>query len=496
MRGISKAFPGVKALDRVDLTVRAGEIHALLGENGAGKSTLIRVLTGVYPRDAGEIRLDGKPVNPRTPIEAQAFGISVVHQEVNLVPYLSVAENLALGRQPKRLGVISWREMNRRARESLERLGVSVDVALPLNSYSVGIQQMVATARALDVQAKLLVLDEPTSSLDAAEVQKLFEVMRMLKQQGLGIVFVSHFLEQVYAVSDRMTVLRNGKLVGERDASLPRLELIAMMLGRDLAEVEALTQRRGAPRAKVGDTVLRATGLGRRGAMQPLDLEVRGGEALGLAGLLGSGRTETARMLFGIDRADAGTVEVDGKRARIRSPRQAMLKRIGFCPEDRKAEAIVPSLSVRENIVLAMQARRGWLRRYSRAQQLQFASKFIQALGIATPDAEKPVGQLSGGNQQKVVLARWLASQPKLLILDEPTRGIDVGAKAAIEDLIAELCEKGIGILFISSDIEEVVRDSHRVAVLRDRRKVGELEGDQVEEGAIMRLIAAHDEPK
>ncbi|PYM15430.1 MAG: sugar ABC transporter ATP-binding protein [Verrucomicrobia bacterium] len=492
-RGVTKIFPGARALDGVDFTLRRGEIHTLLGENGAGKSTLIKVLTGVYRRDGGEILFDGFPIDPRSPAEAQRLGISTVYQEVNLVPFLSVAENIFLGRQPMKPGRIDWKQMNVRSAEALQRLDVEVDVTQPLDSYSIAIQQMVAVARALDIQAKVLVLDEPTSSLDANETGHLFAVLRKLKAQGLGIIFVSHFLDQVYAIADRLTVLRNGKLIGEYEAAkLPRLELIAKMIGKDLSAVEEMSARRGAePSRTEHRPFLRVKGLGRRGAVHPFDLEIRSGEVVGLAGLLGCGRTEMARLLFGIDRADTGQVEIDGASAGLSSPRAAIAHRFGFCPEDRKTQAIIPDLSVRENIVLALQASKGWIRRIPARKQQELAGNYIQALGIATSDAGKPLKLLSGGNQQKAILARWLASEPRLLILDEPTRGIDVGAKAEIEKLMARLCGEGMAILFISSELEEVVRDSHRVVVLRDRKKVCELTGGQIDLAAIMKAIAA-----
>ena len=369
---------------------------------------------------------------------------------------------------------------------------LEVDVTQPLNGYSLAVQQMVAIARALDIEARVLVLDEPTSSLDANEVEHLFFVLRKLKKQGLGIVFVSHFLDQVYAISDRVTVLRNGKLIGEYEAAkLPRLELIAKMIGKDLRAVEEMSARHGAePLRAEHKPFLRVKGLARRGSMLPFDLEIRAGEVVGLAGLLGSGRTETARLLFGIERADAGQVDIDGQSVTLSSPRTAIAHRIGFCPEDRKTQALLPDLSVRENIVLALQASLGWAGRIPAQQQRALAGNYIKALSIATLDAEKPIKFLSGGNQQKAVLARWLASQPRLLILDEPTRGIDIGAKAEIEKLITKLCAEGMAILFISSELEEVVRDSHRVVVLRDRKKVGELTGDEIDLAAIMRTIA------
>ena len=436
------------------------------------------MLTGVYCRDGGDILLDGEPINPHTPQESQLLGISTVYQEVNLVPFLSVAENICLGRQRTRFGCIRWRDIRQRANKAMARLGIEIDVAELLSSYSIAIQQLVAIARALDISAKLLILDEPTSSLDAGEVETLFRVMRQLKAEGLGIIFVTHFLDQVYAIADRITVLRNGKLVGAYEtASLPRLELISRMMQ--------------SCNGKTSTMFLQSRKLGRRGALAPVDLEIGSGEVVGLAGLLGSGRTETARLLFGIDQADSGEMRIAGRPVAIRSPRDALAHHFGFCPEDRKTEGLIANLSVRENIVLALQSRQGWMRYLNRARQLELADQFIRALNIVTPNAEQPIRLLSGGNQQKVILARWLASHPRLLLLDEPTRGIDVGAKLEIEKLMAKLATEGMAILFISSDLEETVRNSHRVVVLRDRRKVAELSGDEVSEGNIMRAIAA-----
>ncbi len=492
MRGITKRFPGVLALDNVDFTLRRGEIHTLMGENGAGKSTLIKALTGVHPPEEGTMLLEGKPIRPRTPLEAQHLGISTVYQEINLVPFLSVAENIAIGRAPTTAGLIRWREMGLRARNALKRLDVEIDVWKSLNSYSIAIQQMVAIARALDCEAKVLVLDEPTSSLDVGEVQRLFASMRNLRDQGLGIIFVSHFLDQVYEISDKFTVLRNGKLIGEYETkALPRLELITKMIGKDISSVEKISEKTAA-QTKAAAPALSVSSLGKKGYLENVQFEMHPGEVVGLAGLLGSGRSETAKLLFGIEKSDRGQMELGAKRTKMRSPKKAMKLGMAFCPEDRKTEAIIPNLTIRENIVLALQSRRGWLRPVSKAKQNQLAAKFIQALGIATPSAEKPVSQLSGGNQQKVILARWLASDPQILILDEPTRGIDVGAKAEIEKLVANLCDQGVAILFISSELEEVARDSHRVVVLKDRMKIGELAGDQISTQNIMEVIASH----
>ncbi|MDX0525207.1 ATP-binding cassette domain-containing protein [Sinorhizobium medicae] len=484
---IEKGFPGTKALDKVDLHLRRGEVHALLGENGAGKSTLIKCLTGAYRRDGGSILLDGAEVDPRDTFEAQRLGIGTVYQEVNLLPNLTVAENLYLGRQPRRFGTVDTRSMNRKARELLAEYELDIDVTRDLASYSVAIQQVVAIARAVDLSGKVLILDEPTASLDAHEVEMLFRIVRRLKKRGLGIIFITHFLEQVYAISDRITVLRNGQLVGTREArELDRRELIAMMIGRELAtEIQSVH-----PDAVEGEPRYTFRNYGRRGKIDPFDLDVRAGEVVGMAGLLGSGRTETAEILFGAHRADSGTAKVDGRTVDLSSPRAAIRQKFGFCPEDRKTAGIVGDLSVRENIVLALQARRGWTRPIPRVEQNRLADLYIRALDIRTADREKPIKLLSGGNQQKAILARWLATEPDLLILDEPTRGIDVGAHAEIIRLIESLREKGMSLIVISSEIEELVAYSTRVVVLRDHAHVAELNGAQLTAHRIVEAIA------
>ncbi|MCI2260011.1 sugar ABC transporter ATP-binding protein [Xanthomonas indica] len=491
-QGLSKAYAGVAALEDVALRLRGGEIHALMGQNGAGKSTLIKLLTGVTAADAGRIALDGAVVAPASPQQAQRLGISTVYQEVNLCPNLSVAENLFAGRYPLRGWPrrIDWRRVEREAEASLQRLGIVVDVRRALGSYPVAVQQMVAIARAVGVSARVLILDEPTSSLDEGEVAELFRVMRALREAGMAILFVTHFLDQVYAVADRISVLRNGRLVGEYTPdALPAPQLVAAMVGRalDPASAAAATVRAAAPEDAV--PLLQAQGLGRRGQLQPVDLHVCRGQVLGLAGLLGAGRTELARLLFGLDRADRGRVAIDGRAVALRGPPDAIAHGLALCPEERKTEGIVAELSVRENIVLALQARLGLRRFLAPAEQVRIAQGYVDVLGIKTASLETPVGLLSGGNQQKVVLARWLATRPRLLILDEPTRGIDIAAKQDIMTRILALAREGMAVLFISAEVAEIARIAHRIAVLRERRLVGELPGG-CGERAIFDLIA------
>lgn len=490
VRGLSKSFGAIHALQEVDFTLRAGEIHALLGENGAGKSTLIKVVTGVFVRDAGIVRLDGVEVAPRSAKAALDAGIATVYQEVNLLPNLSVAQNLYLGRQPTRFGLVREADMHRRANALLAEFDLHIDVAAPLGNYSVAVQHITAIARAVDLSARVLILDEPTASLDRHEVEILFAVLRKLAARGIGILFITHFLDQVYEISDRITVLRNGRLIGERvTAELPRLELIRMMLGRELAETTS--DRAAAHARQAGEVCARFEGYGKAGYLLPFDLDLRHGEVVGLAGLLGSGRTETARLVFGAERADSGRILVDGKPVRLQSPRDAVARGFGYCPEERKTEGIIAELTVRENIVLALQAKRGLARPLSGSEQDEIAARFIKLLDIRPPEPERPIGLLSGGNQQKVLLARWLATAPRLLLLDEPTRGIDVGAHAEIIRLIRELCDDGLALLVISSELDEIVTYSDRVIVLRDRAHVGQLQGEAVDVSNILAAIAA-----
>jgi monosaccharide-transporting ATPase len=493
MTGIDKSFPGVHALINVDFSVAKGEIMALVGENGAGKSTLIKILTGADHADKGTIAFDGGIVSIGSPLHAQELGISTVYQEVNLCPNLTVAENLLIGRQPRRFGVgIDWKKLNAQAREYLKVLDVEIDVTKPLGSYSVAIQQMAAIARALVVSnARVLILDEPTSSLTAHETAQLFKVMKKLKNDGIAVVFITHFLDQVYAVSDRVSVLRNGTLVGTYPtASVSRLELIRLMLGRSITALDDMSAHKmESSRHISAEPLLVADQLGLSNSIDPFDLSLHAGEVVGLAGLLGSGRTEVANLLFGIDRPDNGTMAMGGKPFKDSSPAASIARGIALCPEDRKVEGIVADLSVRENIVLAMQAGLGWFRRIGTKEQYEIADKYIKLLNISTPTADQPIKNLSGGNQQKVILARWLAANPRLLILDEPTRGIDVGTKADIQKLVLSLAEEGKSCVFISSELDEVLRTSHRIVVMRDRAKVTEFSG-QVDEKEIMQAIA------
>ena len=482
MKEIEIKLPGVKALDKVDFTLRKGEVHSLLGENGAGKSTLIKCLTGVNRKDGGKILLNGQEINPTSPQQAVDLGISTVFQEINLCPNLTVAENIFIGRQPMKRGGIDWKTINKRANELMERFHLDIDVTRPLSFYSTAVQQMVSIARAVDIQAKILILDEPTSSLDDNEVRLLFEVMRQLKAEGMGIIFITHFLDQVYEISDRMTILRNGHLIGSYEiGQLNKVQLVTEMIGKDIDAIFNLKRATVDPNAKI---------IGVPGKVKDISVTLKEGELLGFAGLLGSGRTETAEMLFGAEKTAQGKIRKKGSDISLKTPHEAIMNRIAFCPEDRKTDGIIGDLSIRENIMLAVQARRGFMHPMSRAEQDKLADYYIKALGIATPDAEKKIGELSGGNQQKVILARWMATEPDVLILDEPTRGIDVGAKAEIQRLMLERCRDGVSVIFISSELDEIIRCSNRIVVMRDRQKVAEVDGATCTQQDILNIIA------
>ena len=495
VREATKRFPGVVALDGVSFELRPGEVHALVGENGAGKSTLIKVITGVYPPDGGRVLFDGEEVSFASPHEAQEAGISTIYQEINLIPLRSVARNVFLGREARtRLGLTDTKRMDREAAELLERYGVETDVSVPVRSLGLGVQQMVAIAKAVSLEARVVIMDEPTSSLEAHEVETLFGVIRQLREDGVGVIYVSHRLEELYEICERVTVLRDGKVVHTGDlAGLPRLELIATMLGREVPEVEQRASS-AAQGTATGERVLEAHGLSSHHAPRDVSLDVHSGEVLGLAGLLGSGRTETAKTIFGAQRLDSGTVKVDGQDVDTGSPATAIKSGLAFLPEDRKAEGIIPDLSIRENIVAAALPRLSRGGFVSKKDQDELVERFMTRLDIKASSPDQPVGELSGGNQQKVMLARWLCLEPKVLILDEPTQGIDVGAKAEVQQLIAELAEGGLGVIMIDSEPEEIIEGSDRVIVLRDGAVAGSLSGGELTEQNLVRMIAG-DEP-
>ncbi|MBO6177247.1 MAG: sugar ABC transporter ATP-binding protein [Treponema sp.] len=490
MRGICKEFPGVRALHNVDFTLRRGEIHALMGENGAGKSTLVKVLTGVHIKDSGQIKIDGceGEAKIRSPQDAQNAGISTVYQEITLCPNLTVAENMFIGRS--RYHFINWHAQEKKADEILRRLNIPARAAQQLGTCSIAVQQMVAIARAVDMDCKVLILDEPTSSLDEREVELLFTLMRDLKSRGVGIIFITHFLEQVYEVCDRITVLRNGELVGEYAIKdMPRVELISAMLGKSLDDISQLKNEKKNTSAK-DDYVYEAEGLSSAEGVKPFDFKIARGEVNGFTGLLGSGRSESVRAVFAADRVTGGRVKIEGKNVKILKPKDAMKNGIGYLPEDRKGDGIIQDLSVRENIILALQVLRGFFKPISKAESERIADEYIKLLEIKTASQETPIKSLSGGNQQKAILARWLLTNPKYLILDEPTRGIDVGTKIEIQKQVLKLAEKGVSVTFISSEIQEMLTVCSRLIVMKDRNIVGELTGDELTQDTIMRTIA------
>jgi len=478
-------------LDDVDLHLYAGEVHCLMGENGAGKSTLIKALTGALPLDAGEVRIDGKRVRFTTPAAALAAGVSAVYQEIALLPNLTVAENICLGREPRRRGLIDWNAMYRRAGALLASLGLHIDPRSRLSTHSLAVQQLVAIARAISIDLKVLVLDEPTSSLDFDEVAELFRVMRKLTSRGVAILFISHFLDQVYEICDRITVLRGGRLIGEYlPTELLRVGLVEKMLGRSGAELSTLDRSDADTAPEPTGALLEATGLTVGNGIVDADVRLYSGEVLGVAGLLGSGRSELARAITGIDRADAGVVRVDGEHARLDEPRRAIRRGLVYSSENRRTEGIIGGLSVQENIALALQADRGVLRRLSKARRRELAVSWIEALDIRPADPDAPAAQLSGGNQQKVLLARLLALSPRVIVLDEPTRGIDVASKVEIQRLVGELADNGLSVVFISAELEEVLRVSNRIAVLRSGRLVDTVAADELTFDSLLALVA------
>jgi monosaccharide-transporting ATPase len=491
MTGICKSFPGVRALDDVDFGVQRGQVHALIGENGAGKSTLIKVLTGIYQKDAGEILFDGESISPARADESQEAGISTIYQELNLAQYLSVAENIFIGREPKRYGLIDWKTVRRRAGEILTDMGVGgVDVTRPLGTCSVAIQQMVAIARALSLDAKLLVMDEPTSSLSDSEVAILFDVIRRVKTRGTAVIFISHKMDEVFEICDAATVLRDGRLVGSYPmAEMTKLKTVSLMIGRDATSV---LHRKETAYVATGDrkTLLSARGLSRPHKTKQIDIDIASGEVLGMSGLLGSGRTELARILFGDDIPEQGEMDISGERARLKSPRDAIRLGMGFCSEDRKAEGIFPNMTVMENMTIGVLDEVSSVGVMSSRAQAKIAQTYIDRLKIKASGPHQRMKELSGGNQQKVLLARWLCKKPILMILDEPTRGIDLGAKSEVENIIAELSDAGVAVLMISSELEELVRSCDRIAVLSDGRKVGELAGREISEDRLVDIIA------
>jgi ribose transport system ATP-binding protein len=491
-REVTKRFPGVLVLDGVSFQLPPGEVHALVGENGAGKSTLIKVITGVYQPDEGQILFGGEEVSFASPRDSQAAGISTIYQEINLIPMRSVAQNVFLGREPRtRFGLLDADRMNREAAEILGRYGIQADVRVPLHSLGLGTRQMVAIARAVSLDARVVIMDEPTSSLEAREVEKLFQVIRQLRDENVGVVYVSHHLDELYEICEKVTVLRDGKLVHTGDlADLSKLQLIATMLGRELAEVEGHATGFGENRDVESEPVLRVQGLTRRHVLDDISFDVRPGEVVGLAGLLGAGRSETAKAIFGAQPLDSGEVTMAGKQVKTGSPPSAIKAGIAFLPEDRRSEGIIPGLSVRENIVAAAMPQLSRAGLVSEKAQNELVERFMERLGIKASSPDQPVGELSGGNQQKVMLARWLCLNPKVLILDEPTRGIDVGAKAEVQHLIDELAEDGLGVVMISSELEEVVEGSDRVVVLRNGSVVATLSGDEISEENLMGTLA------
>lgn len=480
MQGICKSFSGVTALDNVDFTVRKNEVHALMGENGAGKSTLIKVLSGLYKMDSGTITLADKEYYPTSPSFAQEMGISTIFQEINLQQYLSIAENIFLGHEPKNRGIVDWQTMNQKAKQILNEIGIDIDVTKILGEQNTAIHQMTAIARAISFDTtKIVVMDEPTSSLDDAEVQMLFKIIRNLKNKGVSVIYISHKLNEIYEVCDRITVLRDGKLIGEHlTGELPKVELVSMMIGKDSKFLEKRIKKE--KDFSDSEIICEVKNVRSGNKLNGVDLAVRRGEIVGLSGLLGSGRTELAKVLFGADTGYTGEVLIKGKPVKYKIQQNAIEDGIAFCSEDRKIEGIFPEMSIETNLVIADIddfSRKGWI---SRKKCREVTEEYIEKFSIKTPSKNQLIKNLSGGNQQKVLLARWLCMGPELIILDEPTRGIDIGAKSEIESLIQNMASNGISVLWISSEVEELVRGCDRIAVLSQGKKVKELQGDEI----------------
>jgi len=493
MKGITIEFPGVKALDGVNLRLFPGEVHALMGENGAGKSTMIKALTGVYKINAGSIEVDGKPQTFTGTGDAQNAGIATVYQEVNLCTNLTIGENVMLGHEVRGPLGINWKKTYEKSKKFLAQMGLEhLDPKAPLSSISIAMQQLVAIARAMVIDAKVLILDEPTSSLDANEVQDLFKIMRKIRDSGVAILFVSHFLDQIYEITDRLTILRNGKFIKEvMTKDTPRDELIGMMIGKSAAELSQIGAKKTHKDISGERPIVSVKQLGLKGTINPTDLDVYPGQVVGFAGLLGSGRTELGRLLYGADKPDSGTYELKGKKVSISDPYTALCNKIAYSTENRRDEGIIGDLTVRENMLIALQATRGMFKPIPKKEADEIVDKYMKELNVRPNDPNKLIKNLSGGNQQKVLIARWLATHPDLLILDEPTRGIDIGAKAEIQQVVLDLAEQGMGVVFISSEMEEVVRLSDDIEVLKDRHKIAELVNDDtVSQETIVQTIA------
>lgn len=488
IKDVSKHFPGVKALDHVSLSIRRGEVHALSGENGASKSTLIKILTGVYTYDEGSIVFDGSPVAFKSTNESQKAGIGSVYQELNMIPYLSVAENIYIGDYPMGKTGIEWKELYENAQNQLDSLNIDVDAKKQLNELSTAQQQMVSIVRAVSRDCKLIILDEPTSSLDTKEVKTLFSLVRQLKEKGVAFIFITHRMEEIYQICDRITVLKDGHFIGTYQAEdLNQYQLVTLMVGREITQQRKQTYF--SPE-KDQNYVVEVRNLAKKPKVKDVSFGISRGEIVGLAGLLGSGRTEVAEMLFGSEMPDAGEILYEGILQKNISPTKAVRAGLAFCTENRRLDGIVPNMSVKNNIVLACMKQISRLGFVISRKRLALVNRYIEELRIKTPTPEQRIRNLSGGNQQKALLARWMATNPKLIILDEPTRGIDVGAKQEVERLVQQIASQGIGVLLISSEIPELVRNCDRVIVLREGEQVGELAGAQISEEAIMQIIA------